>query len=464
MDLHKRWQKIWQRWRSKSTNNDNVHTEKERLSKTENSAKKAETATTATLNSLHDLLQDEHIPAAVRMQLSDEYQQVQQLIDKLENSQVHIIAFGKVSSGKSSLLNALLGKSQFSTSPLHGETKTRQQSNWSQYKDQHMVVIDTPGTDEVAGEVRKKMAHDAAELADIILFVLDGDLTQSQLNELKQISTPNTQVIIVLNKADLYTEDELRQLKSSIIDKTKDWINRKNIVTASAAPIAQTLVKEDEFGKQTREKVMLEVDISQVKQRIWEILEYDGKTLTALNASLFAGEISDKIARKITQLKANAAEKVVTTYCLAKGIGVAFNPIPVADLLIAAGLDVAMIRKLSRVYGLPIVGKEATKLTITIMAQLAALMGAVWGINLLSSALKTVSAGLSTTLTAGAQGALAYYATYLVGKIAEQYFIQGKSWGKKGPKQVAKDIVKNLDKDSILLDARSKILAKMKQK
>ena len=163
-------------------------------------------------------------------------------------------------------------------------------------------------------------------------------------------------------------------------------------------------------------------------------------------------------------MRSQAAEKVVTTYCIAKGVGVAFNPIPVADLLIAAGLDVAMIRKLSQVYGLPLVGKEATKLTVTIMAQLAALMGAVWGVNLLSSALKTMSVGLSTTVTAGAQGALAYYATYLVGKIAEQYFIRGKSWGEKGPKRVAKDIVNSLDKNSILADARDQILKRIQSK
>ncbi|MCB1593401.1 MAG: DUF697 domain-containing protein, partial [Xanthomonadales bacterium] len=107
---------------------------------------------------------------------------------------------------------------------------------------------------------------------------------------------------------------------------------------------------------------------------------------------------------------------------------------------------------------------EASKLALTIMAQIAALMGAVWGVNLLSSALKTMSAGLSTTLTAGTQGALAYYATYLVGKIAEQYFIRGKSWGKQGPKKIAKEIVSNLDKDSILLEARNQILQRIQKK
>ncbi len=451
MDLHKRWQKTWHKWRSKSKN------------KRSNKNQKSD-ATDITLDSLKELLNDEHIPATVRMQLNDEYQQVQQLLDKLENQQVHIVAFGKVSSGKSSLLNALIGKQNFSTSPLHGETKLQKSSNWDEYNDQSMVVIDTPGTDEVDGELRQKMAHNAAAIADIILFVIDGDLTQSQLKQLQLINQPNTQILLVLNKSDLYTDDEIEDLKNSLLEKTSDIVNPKNIVFTSAAPLPQVLITEDESGKQKRKKIPVEVDVLQAKQRIWDILEKDGKTLTALNASIFAGEISEKIATKITKLRSSAAEKVVTTYSIAKGVGVAFNPIPVADLLIAAGLDVAMIRKLSQVYGLPIVGKEATKLSITIMAQIAALMGAVWGVNLLSSALKTVSAGLSTTLTAGAQGALAYYATYLVGKIAEQYFIRGKSWGKQGPKNVAKEIVTSLDKDSILVEARAKIMDRIKSK
>lgn len=462
MDLRKYWQKTWQKWRSKSKSEPQP-TDSLSLDVEPESKHDSESVTHKTLDSLKQLLNDEQIPATVRMQLSEEYQQVQQLVDKLENQQVHIVVFGKVSCGKSSLLNAIIGQQAFSTSPLHGETKTRQSIKWNQYNDQNMVLIDTPGTDEVQGTQRQNMAQEAAAIADIILFVVDGDLTQSQLEQLKIINQPNTHIILVLNKADLYTDDELEDLLNSLQEKTTGLVHKDHIVTASAAPLPQTLIIEDEKGKQTRKKIAVETDVKALKQTIWKLLEEDGKTLTALNASIFAGEISQKIAKKITKLRSQTAEKVVTTYCIAKGIGVAFNPVPVADLLLAAGLDVAMIRKLSQVYGLPLVGKEATKLTVTIMAQLVALMGAVWGVNLLSSALKTMSVGLSTTVTAGAQGALAYYATYLVGKIAEQYFIRGKSWGEKGPKKVAKDIVNSLDKNSILADARDQILKRIEK-
>ena len=89
-------------------------------------------------------------------------------------------------------------------------------------------------------------------------------------------------------------------------------------------------------------------------------------------------------------------------------------------------------------------------------------MGAVWGVHLVSAALKTVSAGFSVALTAGAQGALAYYATYLVGRAAEQYLRRGKSWGERGPKQVVEAILDDIDRDSILAQAREDILARIR--
>jgi uncharacterized protein (DUF697 family) len=118
---------------------------------------------------------------------------------------------------------------------------------------------------------------------------------------------------------------------------------------------------------------------------------------------------------------------------------------------------------LGRVYGLPLTKSEAGALIAAIFAQLAALMGAIWGVHLVASALKGVSAGLSTVVTAGAQGALAWYATELVGRIAERYLVAGKSWGEKGPKRVVAEIVASLDRDSILREARAEILARLRR-
>ncbi len=65
-------------------------------------------------------------------------------------------------------------------------------------------------------------------------------------------------------------------------------------------------------------------------------------------------------------------------------------------------------------------------------------------------------------LTASAQGAVAWYGTYIVGRAAERYFAQGKSWGDGGPKQAVRAILDSLDRESLLAQAREDILRRLK--
>jgi len=128
--------------------------------------------------------------------------------------------------------------------------------------------------------------------------------------------------------------------------------------------------------------------------------------------------------------------------------------VPVADLAAAALVDAGMVVHLSRVYGLPMTRREAGSLVSVIVTQMAALMGTVWAVHLVSSALKLGTGGMSVVLTAGAQGAVAYYSTYVVGQAAERYFAAGKSWGDAGPRAVMAEILESIDRDSILRQAR----------
>jgi len=148
-----------------------------------------------------------------------------------------------------------------------------------------------------------------------------------------------------------------------------------------------------------------------------------------------------QVGRRILAARRELGDRLVRTYCVGKGIAVAFNPVPVADLFAAAFIDVGMVVHLSRVYDLPLSQKEAGSLVKVIVAESAALMGTVWALHFVSSALKIGTAGLSTIVTAGAQGAIAYYSTYIVGQVAAKYLGQGKSWGEGGPKHVVKQIL-----------------------
>jgi len=411
--------------------------------------------------SLRDLIRDSRLPAGVRDSLSHDYAAVEAMLDKLEHGHLHLSAFGRVSTGKSSLLNALIGEETFSVSPLHGETRHSSMQAWNQVEAGGVFLIDTPGLDEAGGEDREALAKEVAGRSDLVIFVLDSDITDTELDALKAVLAQGRPVLVVLNKSDLYTADERDALLRSIRAKTENFIDPAYVVSTAAQPRPQTVVEVDSDGNETKSERKQEADVAELRLKLWDIFEAEGKTLAALNASLFASDLSDQVGRRILAARRELGDKLVRTYCVGKGIAVAFNPVPVADLFAAAFIDVGMVVHLSRVYDLPLSQKEAGSIVKVIVAESAALMGTVWALHFVSSALKVGTLGLSTILTAGAQGAIAYYSTYLVGRSAAEYLAKGKSWGEGGPKRVVKQILDSLDRDTVLRDAKREIQTRL---
>ncbi len=408
---------------------------------------------------LRALLEDTSVPAAVRRALDPEFRELEALSDKLKREEVHLAVFGRVGTGKSSLGNALLGQPAFSTSPLHGETRDRQSTPWDAFESGHVVLIDTPGIDELDGEAREQLAREVARRADVLLMVCDGDLTEPEHRALETLAARRRPVLLVLNKTDRYTREERDALLARLEERAAPLIGPGRVIGAAADPRPETVIQVDAEGRETETRRPRAPDVDALRERLWRLLEAEGKTLAALNAALFASELDSRIARRVVEARAELADRLIRKYCLGKGLAVAANPVPVADLLAAAGIDVAMVLHLGQVYGHSLSRREASRLLVTIAAQLAALMGAYWGVNLVSSALKGMSAGLTTVVTGAAQGALAWYATLVTGKAAEGWFARGKSWGPDGPRATVRGILDDLDRDSILRDARTEILA-----
>ncbi len=410
---------------------------------------------------LEQLLRDETVPPAVRRELDAEYRDLEQMLDKLEHGHLHIAVFGRVGVGKSSLLNALVGEPRFYTSALHGATERPEAGAWVEYAHGRVILYDTPGINEIDGAERERMAHEVATRADLVLFVVEADLTDSELSAFKRLLAEHKPLLLVLNKADRYTGEERALLLDRLMEHTRGLIPPENVVTASAAPHERIYLLVDEQGREREERRRPPPEVDALRERLWTVLEREGKTLLALNAGLFAGAVSDRITARIMQARRTIAQRVIRQYCVAKGVAVALNPVPVTDLAAAAGLDVALTIHLSRIYGLPMTRREAAGLVRTIAIQASAVMGTAWALNLASSALKLGSGGLSTAVTAGAQGAVAYYATVVVGRAAEHYLAQGKAWGESGPKRAVQRIVAEVDRASVLAEAREAIARRL---
>lgn len=414
-------------------------------------------------DSLAALRDDPTIPPALRRQLAADFAEVEAMLGKLERGDVHIAAFGRVSVGKSALLNALAGRDVFEVGVLHGTTRSQQLTAMATGSADagRVMLIDTPGIEELEGDARERLAFDVAARSDLLLFVVDRDPVRSELAALEQVLGTNRPLLFVLNKADRYAPDERERLLARLREQLQGRVAPENVVAVAARPAPLVRIAVDGAGRESSDVVERDPDIAELQARLLDVLEREGRTLAALNAGLFAGRLSDQVAQRVAALRRDQAARVIRGYCIAKGVAVALNPVPVADLVAAAGLDVALVVHLGKVYGLPLTRREAGRLIATIAAQLAALMAGIWGVQVAASALKAVSAGLTTAVTAGAQGALGWYATLIVGRAVERWLVQGKSWGPNGAHRVVRDIVDSLDRGSVLREAREEILARI---
>ncbi len=398
-------------------------------------------------------------------------------LDKLDQGVIRMAVFGLVSRGKSAVLNALVGQKILPTGPLNGVTQWPRSVRWTPTTGKTQVeLIDTPGLDEIAGEARAEMARTVARQSDLILFVVAGDITRTEYQALCELRQSQKPLILVFNKIDLYPEQDrqkiYRQLQQLGAGSTKgkrleQLLSAEEIVMVAAEPAPVEVRVEWPDERVTYEWETPPPDVEQLKQKILSILNREGRSLLALNALVQAREAEASIARKNIQLRQTEAEEIIWRYTKYKALGVALNPIAVLDVLGGTVADLALIRALSRLYGLPMTGYDAGKLWKKILTSAGGVLLAQLGSSAILGLGKSAAAAASafespTILTAYAgsaitQAGIAGYGAYAVGQVAQVYLEQGCTWGPLGPSTVIQDILSEVDSDTILYRLRQEL-------
>ncbi|WP_017305506.1 GTP-binding protein [Spirulina subsalsa] len=413
---------------------------------------------------------NETLQAAVRGEL----QTLKRALDKIEQNALCIAAFGLVSRGKSAVLNSLIGQNLLETGPLHGVTKYPRSVTWTPLGGKIKVeLIDTPGLDEIEGQGRAQMAKEVAQQADLILFIVAGDITRTEYEALCELRQAQKPLILVFNKVDLYPE----------CDRTAIYQQLQTLATTSQTPHSlQTLLSPDDIVMVAAQPAPIPLRIEwpdgqiqetletpppqiyPLQERILTLLNQEGRSLLALNALLQAQAAEQRLARKTIELRAQEAETLIWRYAKTKALVVALNPIALLDLLGGLWADLALIRALARLYGLPMTSYQA----VALLSKILTSAGTLFLAELASTALFSLSksshflnegpAALTTyATTAALQGAIAGYGSYIIGKAAQDYLEKGCSWGALGASTVIQEILGQIDPKTIIYRLRDEI-------
>ncbi|MEM9265240.1 MAG: GTP-binding protein [Cyanobacteria bacterium P01_F01_bin.13] len=427
--------------------------------------------------------------------------QLTALLNKLDSTLLRVAVFGLVSRGKSAVLNALVGEKILETGPLNGVTQWPRSIYWTPPVPEgepplKIELIDTPGLDEIEGAERGQVAQDVAQQADLILFVVAGDITRTEYTALQTLYETRKPLLLVFNKTDLYPDtdrqavyDNLQHLQSQLNEtvsedndnsttKTSDIPIVDDIILVAAEPSPLQVRIEWPDGRITQEWETPPPEITPLKTALIELIKTEGPTLVALNTLHQANQVDTNLAKATAELNQAAADEIILQFAKYKAAAVALNPVAVLDLLGGVTSDLVMIRNLAKLYGFPMTNFEASKLWQAIVRSSGTLLlselgsGLLLGIGKSGAALWSIvdgSAGFTAYAGAmGAQAAAAGYGTYAVGHAARVYLEQGCSWGPQGIKTLMRIIVDNAKGDSALerlqTEVRQSVEEQYKQK
>ena len=136
------------------------------------------------------------------------------------SERVHIGFFGKRNAGKSSVMNKVTGQELAVVSDVKGTTTDPVYKAMELLPLGPVVMMDTPGMDDEGelGGLRVKKSYQVLNKTDAAVLVIDGKAGMSGEDQalLERIHKKNIPSILVLNKRDLLTEEEVCQTLSGL--------------------------------------------------------------------------------------------------------------------------------------------------------------------------------------------------------------------------------------------------------
>lgn len=352
-----------------------------------------------------------------------------QIEANLARGELSIVIFGTGSAGKTSVVNALVGEMVGEVGAVMGTTTLGETYRLPiQGFDREIFITDTPGILEVgvAGTERETLAKRLATDADLLLFVVDNDLRESEFVPLLNLAQIGKRSLLVFNKCDQYTEADQDLILDTLRDRVSRWIAAEDVIRISARPATVRLT--------SGEWVTPEPEILPLIQQIASVLRAEGDDLLADNILLQSQRLGEEARQLLEQQRRRQAEQVVDRFQWIGAGVVAATPVPVVDLLATAAVNAQMVVEIGKVYGCELTRDRSKELALSLAKTLVSL-GLVKGvISIVATALQVSIVGL--VVGRAIQGMSAAYLTRIAGLSFIEYFRQDQEWGDGGMAEV----------------------------
>lgn len=256
--------------------------------------------------------------------------------------------------------------------------------------------------------------------ADLVLFLVTGDLTDSDLTRLKQLQQDQHRILLTFNKSDHYLPDERPLILQQIRERVLGLVPVQDVVAIAAAPACLKVRQHQSDGTVQERLEQPTADLTALTERL------DSLGMAAIPALVLA--TTDRQARHLTaavkaelhRLRRDRALPLIEQAQWIAAAAAFATPIPSLDLVATASVTAQLVMDLGGVYRQKL-SLDQAKTIATTLAETMVKLGLV---EVTSQAIAPLLKSHALTFVAGGavQGVSAAYFTRMAGLSLVEYF------------------------------------------
>ncbi|MBT8102379.1 MAG: 50S ribosome-binding GTPase [Gammaproteobacteria bacterium] len=278
--------------------------------------------------------------------------ELKELATRQADRTINLCFFGEISTGKSSLIKALVPEADVLIDVVGGSTDDVRHYRWRNESGSEILLTDVPGIGGIDGKL-STIATDEARRAHVVLFVCDGDLTRAEVESIEALLVFDKPLVLVLNKADRFTSEEQATLMQKLLERVDEvgGVLQRDHVVAVTAGGESDVIEQQADGREQTVRRSRPADIGVLVVAINRLLASNGEPLDQRRERAVFQLAAARLAQAEAEYRLQRSEQIIRSATRKAVVGAMAAISPGTDILIQGYIGTTMTQALCKLYG-----------------------------------------------------------------------------------------------------------------
>ncbi len=273
--------------------------------------------------------------------------ELEELKRRKESGRIYIALFGDISTGKSSLIKALLPESEVQTGVQGGSTQEVKHYIWQSPAQDELVLSDLPGRNEAGGNLEQIIQEEALR-AQLVIYVCESDLSRTQLEDISELTTFKKPLIICVNKSDRLSDKDRKDISGRIREQLND--SKQTTLAFVQSGGEEEVISLSSDGSEQVTIRARPAEVSALAQAIQDEIDSHSAQLNTLrDASVFV-LVQQKLDAVTAKHRERQGRKIVKSATKKAVFGALASISPGSDLVIQGIIGTGMVKDLCNLH------------------------------------------------------------------------------------------------------------------